>query len=392
MVKIKQIILISSLLIFLLPLAEAIGLLSPEIGTITYRPNYEAEYTFFAVNYNYDFEAYVSGSLAKYITVGPLIDYSPSMKQFNLKIKFPDSVEFEPGVYIHHVGVREVGHPGGMVGALTAVQTKLRIEVFSKEKVIRANFDAPDANENEIMNFRVEVQSASYQDIALVMARITVYDMENNTLATFDTDKATLRSGEARTLDAKWDNSILVPGNYRAEALVIFDGKSILLEDLFKIGTLMVKINKYTDEFISGQIDEFSAEVENVWNNHISDIYIELFIDGEKVLKTATTSLNPWQKGIINGYWNVTFAPGEYNGKIRLYYGDTYSEKNIKVKIKEPMIRLSLENIYSIAIVGLLIIVIILGVILTRLYSKQREMVGKKESKKQKINKSKKIR
>ncbi|MBW2984267.1 hypothetical protein KY361_04080 [Candidatus Woesearchaeota archaeon] len=383
MVKIEQKVLVIFLSLLLLPTVHAIGLMSPPVGTIIYQPGYEGELTFFVRGFNYDVEASVGG-LGEYATLSPITDLPNGLKQFTLKIEFPDTVELDEGVHTFSVGVREVGQPGGMVGALTAVQKKFKLLVYSKEKKITANFDAPDANEKELMLFRVNVQSVCYPYIALVLGRITIYDNENNSLATFDTNKASLESGQTETLEAGWNNSILVPGTYRAEALVIFDGESILLEDIFKIGTLMIKINDYINEFISGQIDEFRVELENVWNNPIKDIYAELFIDGEKVLKSSTIDLDPWQKGVINAYWNVTLAPGEYNGKIKLYYADTYSEKNIKVRIKERMVRLSLEQVYGLVSVGLLVMVVVLAVIVVRLYLKEK---SKEKSKKEKHKK-----
>jgi hypothetical protein len=389
MVKIKHLILITLFLIFLLPVANSIGLLSPEIGTIIYRTGYEQELTYYALNYNYDFEPYISGPIAKYMTIDRLTDSSTGMKQFNVKIKFPDSIELDPGLYVNHVGVREVGRPGGMVSALTAVQTKLRVEVLSNEKAITAEFDAPDANEKSKMTFRVDVRSATYQYISMVTAKITIYDDENNTLATFDTSKTSLESGQSKTLDSTWDNSALKPGNYRAEALVIFDGKTMLLEDKFKIGTLMIRINDYTDQFVAYRINEFKVDIENVWNNPVNNIYAELFVEGEKVLKTATINLNPWEKGTITSYWNVTHEPGEYNGKIKLYYADTYSEKNIKVKVRED-IKLSAEHVYALIIIILMVLVIIMGVFLTVLYSKQRREKEKPNQAHKKIKRKKK--
>lgn len=373
MINIKKILFVTSFLIFLLPIVEAIGLISPDIGTLVYRPNYDEEFEYFVRNYNYDFVPYVSGKLSEYMILSPLLDHSPGIKQFNLRIKFPDKIELEPGIHIHNIGVKEVGGPGGMVGALTAVQTRLKIEVYSKDKVIKADFDAPDANEKEIMTFRIKAQSLTYQNIAAVRGRIAIYDLENNSLASFDTNEESLASGQSKTLEADWNNSILVPGNYRAEALVIYDGESMLLEDPFKIGTLKIRILNYTNEFISGQINEFKVEVENVWNNHVSDIYAELLIDNEKVIKTATIDLGPWEKGIINSYWNVTLAPWEYNGKIRLYYAGTYSEKNIKVIVIKEEPRLSVENIYAIVSLGLLLLVLVLAYIIIRLNSQQRK-------------------
>jgi hypothetical protein len=307
-----------------------------------------------------------------------------------LKIRFPDTVDLEEGIHTFYVGVKETGRPGGMVGALTAVQKRFKVQVYSKEKEIKASFDAPNANEKESMLFRVNVQSVCYPYIALVLGRITIYDSENNSLATFDTNKVSLESGQIKTLEAEWNNSILVPGTYRAEALVIFDGESILLEDIFKIGTLMIKINSYTDEFTSGQINEFEVEVENVWNNPVKDIYAELLVDGEKVLKSSAISLDPWQKGVINSYWNVTLAPGEYNGKIKLYYADTYSEKNIKVRIKEREVRLSLEQVYGLVSVGLLVLVVVLAVIVVRLFLKDKNKGKSKREKHKKKGRRKK--
>ncbi len=387
MLSINKILLLSLFLVFLLPTTEAIGLLTPDIGRIIYRPGYEAEFPFYVVNYNYDFEAYASGQLSDYITVGPVTNASPGMKQFSLKVKFPNEITLDPGVYLTNVGVKEVGSPGGMVGALVGVQTRIRVEVLSNEKVLRAEFDAPDANEKEIMTFRIDLESATYQDISLVIGRITVYDLNNNSLATFDTNKVSLASGEEKTIEADWNNSILIPGEYRADALIIYDGESMSLEDDFRVGTLMIKILNYTEEFISGEVNEFKMEVENVWNSPVKDIYAELIIDNEPVLKTATINLNSWQKGSISQYWNVTLEPGEYNAKIRLYYAGTYTEKNIKIQVNEPKVRLSTEQIYGLIIVVLIILVIILGIVLTRMYSKQKDH---KEEKAPKFSKAKK--
>jgi hypothetical protein len=377
MAKLNKFVLSIFLLLFL-PIVQPIGLMSVQPEETVYKPGQREVMTFFVKNNAYDFEAYTSGILAGNVTLSPIAFDPIGMYRFTVTVDYPETIELEPGVHILYVGVRETGVPGGTVGALTAVQKRIKVEIYSTEKLIKALFDAPDANENQIMNFRLNVQSVTYQDIALVLGRITIYDENNNSLATFDTDKASLSSGEKKTLEARWNNSMLAPGNYRAEALVIYDGKTMVLEDDFKVGTLMIRIIDYTDEFISGEVNEFNVELENVWNNRVNDIYAELFIEDEKVLKTATINLDPWETGDISSYWNVTLPAGEYNGKIRLYYAGASTEKNIKVTIKEPRFRLSAENKFALISFLLLIVILLLIIVIVRLLIKDNKHEKKK--------------
>ena len=366
MVKLK-IALVLIVFCVLLPSTYAIGIMYPKFGTITYQPNYEQEIPFVIRNFNYDVEVSKSGDFAQYATISPVFNLPDGTKQFNVKIQFPDHLNVEPGLHTISIKAAEVGKTAGMIGALTSAQKDIIIEVYSKEKDIEASFNAPNANQNEAMTFTIDVRSWSYQDIDFVYGEITIYDSAGKSVATLETQKEHLKSGEQKTLLAKFYTAPLKPGTYQAEASIFFDGKTKLLKDDFKIGTLIIQINDYTKEFTSGQIAEFKIEIESIWNAPIKGIYAELYLDGEKVLRTPSIDLEPWQKGVLATYWNVSLLPGTYDTTIKLYYEDVTAQKEINIRITSGAVALPdtvLKNPWKMATVILFAILAIFSIIL----------------------------
>jgi len=357
----KKSVLIIFLATLMLHPVFAVGLMSSPIGVIPYKPGYSNEFNFIVRNFNYDVNISVGGDLSKYATLSPVMTRPDGMKQFSVKVQFPDEIVAQPGMHSIIVRVQEIGKPGGNVGVLTAVQKNIRIEVYATKKEIKVDyFDAPNSNEQEDMLFRIGVRSWTYQNISSVYAKINILGEDNESLAHFDTNKVTLPSGGSVTLNAEWNNAILKPGEYRAKAEVIYDGKSETVTKDFKIGTLMIKIKNYTSNFISGDINEFKVDVKNMWNNRIDNVYVDFLVDGAKVLQTPSANLGPWEEKTLSTYWNVSFAPGVYNGKVKIYYEDTFSEKNVNVNILEAKKGANLAIGIAIGVIVLLTLVFLI--------------------------------
>src|SRR3989338_166754 len=159
--------------------------------------------------------------------------------EFDLIIEFPETLTMEPGIYSFGLSVNEVPPSDYVgVGSYVSISKRFEMNVYSYQKYLSASFEAPSVNEANPVPFQINVQSQSYADIDNIKGQITVYDNKNQELAEIITPEISLESLTSQIVTAQWNTTGLLPGDYWAKAVVFYDGKSITLNDTFKIGIM----------------------------------------------------------------------------------------------------------------------------------------------------------
>jgi hypothetical protein len=130
-----------------------------------------------------------------------------------------------------------------------------------------------------------------------------------------------LPSGESIYLTQQLSTIGYLPGAYTAQATVFWDDNQTKINSTFKIGTLSVKVNSYTKEFVKGAINKFDVEVESKWNKQIEQLSAELYINDTKVGRTSTETLPAWQKITLQGYFDATgYELGDYPARLITHF------------------------------------------------------------------------
>ncbi|MBU2562495.1 MAG: hypothetical protein KKF68_02435, partial [Nanoarchaeota archaeon] len=154
---------------------------------------------------------------------------------------------------------------------------------------------------------------------------------------------------------------------------IINYGKIAEAKSIFRIGYLFIDITNSTKKIIIDEIQKFDIDIESSWNNNIDGAYADvvIFNNSEKLInfKTSSTSLNPWERKTITGFFDTSnFSEGFYEANITLYYygrdvGKT-TEKTVKIEFVKKSSRILLITV----IIGVIILLGFIGIIIKRYF------------------------
>ncbi len=345
-------------LLFIIPFSHSMGLLSNKLtDTIFFEPNLERTYShFFTTNcgFTQDYESYVrmreasSPDLTKYVTISPSyfrdIPHQSTIP-FTVHLRLPDKIE-EAGIHEIRPGIRETETwGGGTIGSRTGSEARIIIIVLYKHKFARWWFETQNANVNETATFKVRVQNFGEPRIEKAQAEIKIYDIENNFIKTIHTDSKSIDATEQVELYASFSTKGMLPAEYRAVAVLDYDGNITEKESSFLIGNLDVKILGYTKEFFENSTQRMNILINSRWNNRIENLYADVNILDERnriiegySFRTPPDFLNAWASKEFTGYFdNFGLRKGNYSIDIIVYFdGQTKIERGSIEIIEAP--------------------------------------------------------
>lgn len=308
----------------------------------------------------------LGGDILEYVRVTEVVD-----NQFDLIIEVPEILP-KPGSYSFSLHANEIGDTEG-VGSLVSVNLLFLVEVPPHGKTISISFDIPDANEHEPIPISVNVESKGLVDIASLKGSITIYDQENDSVASLNLKEKSLPALASTSLSANLAADKLSAGKYWAEAVVQYDGEEKTAQDAFKIGNLDLILVNYSSQ-LEIEFGEFWVIVENNWGNPIQTAYAIVSINGTELLTTPTISLGPWQRGELKGILRTDFLPGNYSGSIQLFYDGLSKTEEVIFTIFEPVIEIEETPLKSFMIIaGTASIIVLLGLIGMFLWKKRKK-------------------
>lgn len=355
-----------AIFILFIPFVESIGLSGIRLSPIIHIPGKSLTNHYFITDTSLPVDVALGGSFARYAQVTPVVD-----NQFELMINFPTE-PIAPGTYSLSLSATEVAETEfAGIGSLTSVSKQFVVEVYSWDKEITASLSAPSVNENGTVHFAVTVQSRTYSDIDSVRAKITIFNLENVTLAEVYTNRRALPALGQETLTASFNTTGLRPGQYFAQALVEYDGRQKVADASFRIGTMELILLNYTQTLEQG-FTLFQARVFNNWGNELRNVYAKLILQDQfqimqPLLQTPSIALQPWQEGIVEGIVKIDFPAGEYNGTIQLFFEGEQKEESVEFIVIESIspekvkadIELSRKNmIIQLLAIGVLILIV----------------------------------
>lgn len=326
------------LCIFIISNISAITI-SPAIIEGNFEPGLETVLDFHVdSNLDRNLEIYVDGDLTEYVELSKSTIYKSG--DFKAYIKLPDKIDI-PGKKRIYIGAREVidDEVRGAIAVVAAVQAVVVIHVPYPGKYIETRVFSNSANVGEPIEFGLDITSRGDEQVS-VQPRIEIYSESGALLDTLEFQEREMDKGDQLKLEKIWSTEGQNAGNYKAKSIVDYDGGRQSTSEIdFRLGELTIDIINYTKDVEIDGMKPFVIEVESGWNNEIDGAYAEVKIKNRTStigdFTTTPTSLTPWQKKEIVGYFNSSKAQkGEYTVNINVYYFGGGEEKTASVSGK----------------------------------------------------------
>jgi hypothetical protein len=358
--------------IFLSSLTNAVGLSSSSLKVLMdFTPNMERTFSYvFTTNAGrtMDYIISISGGDAQYFH--PSVEKfeqvpSGEARAFTVEMKLPEKIDI-PGLHENLICVTEAeGRSGGGIGTRVEICASISFRVLYNHKYIAIEqLDTPYADRGDVAPLQITIKSWTNQDISKMQASVDIFGSdekgEDKKITTVFSEEKSLPSNARDTLTAYLDTKNFDSGEYKAYATVVYDGSEANASSTFRVGLLTIKVINYTKLFEHGKVNKFDVQVESRWNKRIDNVFAEIFIENDTI-KTPSSSLGPWQDITLTGYWDLTERrAGEYNGKMKLYYGSNLTESDINVKViigKAEIQKLIIAAAISVVILLLLLFI-----------------------------------
>lgn len=390
--NLRKILMVILIFILIVPIVYSIGV-GLWVEEINFYPNLNENFNAF-INNNMGYDATVKlttrGGLGEYVTFSDEFLEIPAggRAHFTFNLKLPESIP--PGRNRIDIGAEDITPIiGGGISAKTAAYMGFYVRAPYPGKYIEAEFSASNIEENQVATFNVNIISRGNETISKIDGIIEIFDQDDK-IATVNIEPVMdIKPGESKTLKAEWDSTGQSVGGYTAKATINYDGKELVLDTRFKIGTLLVKIINYTKEFYKDEINQFDVEIQGFWNTNIDNVYGEIEINKQKI-KTLGINLAPWSKTKITAYLDTNnLALGEYIANIKVYYVDKVAEEEAKIMIlpkRERIVELPSKMPSTTTLLIVIIILLVIGnIVLVFHFLRQ----GKKTEKTEEVKKKK---
>jgi hypothetical protein len=375
--------------LFMISSVYALGV-TPGRTTIDFEPNLEKTINFDIINSegkDLDFTLSVDGELSEYVSFENnkiSMSSDEGKKTFSYSLKLPSTLE--PGLRTGRVIITEVPEDTGSleshVSATLAVATQIYVNVPFPGKYASSKLIIYNVQPGEDVTFVFPVSSIGKLDLDVVYATVDVYNKENEKIGTFNTDSVSIPTGERKELVYKWNYNLSI-GEYRADAILNYDGGASSLEGSFIVGSKELELKEINvNDFELGQIVKFEMLVENKWSEPITDAYIETEIqDSEENIvasfKSTSYNLNPLTDEVFVSYWDTDGVEvGSYASEVSIYYGDKVTKKSLQFDVSDDeLVVIGLGYVISVdsgkdegSLVTVLVTVIVVLVLLNLLW------------------------
>jgi len=317
--------------------ASALGIAPSRIGYINFEPNLTLErdvYVFNSEHYDFPVEMELGGDLAQYANLSEYnFVLSPKGTEgegrlLTLNVRLPEKLD-EPGEHIIKVGALQApptGVPAGALAARVKVGTGLYVFLPYPGKYIDADLAIENARVNESVKFKISITHRGNLTINEISGVVEVYNSEGKKAANLLTNKGPLEPDNSIELETFWNAVDVNPGNYKALAIIDYDGIKKEIEKDFRVGSPNVKIINITSaSIVNGTVGKIIAQVRSYWDEPILNVYISISIKrGEysKTVQSPSVDLDKFSEANLEIYWDTADAagPGDYPANVTVHY------------------------------------------------------------------------
>lgn len=338
---------------------SALGI-TPGRTTFDFTPGLEKSVTVKVVNSEHkdlDLVVQVRGSLNESIHVGETkIHMAAKEYEYALPIDISLPDYLVPGLHTAEIVViqvpEQVAGGSATVGTTLAVATEFHVHVPYPGQYIEGELKV--SGDEKEKRFYVRTVNRGKEDIDSVYATVSIFDKEGKRVHTVETNKISLAAGERQELVANWIVDVPM-GRYSAKAVVHFDGKDILFESPFEIGSFVLDLlNLYVTDFTLGSVAKFNLLVQNKWSEPINHAYAQMRVLDQDYneladMKSATYDIPSGEKTTMVYYWDTQgIREGLYNANVLLYYGEKKTQQDLQLDVgKDAITVLGLGRVIS---------------------------------------------
>lgn len=267
-------------------------------------------------------------------------------REISYTLSLPDKIK--PGLHTGEVVILQLPEVSGTskayIGAALAVTSQIHIYVSYPGKYAEADLNIVNAEKGGEVVFIIPIISRGEIDLVSVKANIEIYSKLDEKVANFNTVEISVLSGERQEIVHKWKADVGV-GTYRAVVTLIYDGETINLEKQFNVGTSDLELQQIeVNDFNLGGIAKLEMLVENKWSEQISGAYTQTEVYNKKGevmadFKSPNYDILALSKKAMISYWDTAgVKQGTYETKVFLKYGESSTQKNLKLKVAENKI------------------------------------------------------
>ena len=358
----KKIMILFVVMLFSAYFSSALSISTQEQRELTYYPGLERDFSFRISN--------ADKKISTRLEAGELINYAYledndsnlRERKIKLKLKFPN-IDIPPGKYVVYAVAKEIAEgQQSMISALAEVKMGITLNALSHEKVISAAAKDSEISLAEPIRQEITVKSQTYKSINSVYATAEVISSSGQTVQTLKSKMTTLNSEEQKTILLEGGSEGIEEGFYTVKIKVFYDDNSAELSGNLKVGQLSVSLLDYTKEIIIGEINKVNIKVKNHFNKDIEDFYAVINLPGLEI-KTSSIKIPKYETRTIDAYIDASsFAEGDYDSKIGLYFFGQKIEKNavFNIRAKQKVIQNNSSAINLILVLGVIALIILI--------------------------------
>ena len=344
---------------------SAIVGVSPGGYEVDFQPGLKESYIF-----RYSFDAgvharvYAKGDLAEYVTLSTdsLVGGGTVIATLDL----PGEVEV-PGDHKLYIGAeQQADEQGGGVGIIGNVRGVILVKVpYPGKYASIADFHVTNANQGEPVNFTLYVNNLGKEAIS-VDAFVEIFDKSDSSVEIIYLGGEQIPTTGSRKFHRQFPTTNYKPGDYKARAIVKYEGGELNMERIFRLGSLYVEIQNYTNEFTRDKLNSFDIDIESFWNDPIKNVYADVKIVNHDIkFSTPSLDLKPWQKAKLTGFFDTSgIEEDKFQANITLHYSGRETSKIVDLRFKKETNYVLYALVGGGIFVGIMIISLIISVII----------------------------
>ncbi len=355
----REVVLFFSILIsvILSNLASASLGIGPAIKEYNFAPGQRIQVNYYVTSDdpNKEIELYVEGDFAEYVTLSR--ENLLGGGNFDLILDLPNEWD-NPGKNTLIIGARELPPEDQFIGTAVNIRAIMRIYVPYPGRYIESTLNVPDANIDEQIPVELHVINRGKESLD-IDANIKFYDGNNELVDDMSFEQVFLEPSQDRYFRKFLDATGYRPGNYLAEAIVLYGGDMVRINETFRIGSLFVNITNFTDELPKKGIQKFYVGIESRWNGALDEVFADVNLSNgiqNITFRTPSINLGAWESKNLEGYINTDELEGIYEADITLKYaGQTTSARgNLEIKEFSYMVFAITGIIFIFGIIGII--------------------------------------
>jgi hypothetical protein len=330
--------------------------------------------------YNFKFEVIVDDPDKELIITlgGDLAQYATLDKEelvgggiVNVNLKLPDEIS-TPGFHEVGLSVKEKIPEESFLGTTINIMANIKVFAPYPGRYLEGRLSVSDGNIDEEIPVELRVFNRGKENIFVnVFIDFLAGGAEQVHRMYFE--QAQINTTQDRYFRKFLNTSVFKPGDYVAQAYIDF-GEIITVNQSFRVGSLFVNINNFTEKLPRGGIQKYHVGIESRWNDYLKEVFADVNISNktkEVVFRTPSLDLKSWERAILEGFLDTNDMEGEYVVDIVLNYADQQSKATGTLSIYTIGSRTLLIGIGA-GVILLIIIIIIIFIIYRRNRKKKR--------------------